>query len=142
MRLPWLVALAAIGLGIALAADPVAPVAKGLAVHEWGVIRAYNDVELANADMRSTWQSLPKFVYGLVDQRHIPAEIVIIDAPVMYFHAPTELPVRVKVEFPGGRPAVWWPGNSNIDHHGGRLGAVTERATCDKHLEWDVILNP
>src|SRR5271166_1090614 len=140
MRLPWLAALTAVGVGIALAADPAETPQKGLLVHEWGVINVYNDAELANADMRSVWESLPDFVYGNVDRRHIPQEVVIVLAPVIYFHAPKELAVQVKVEFPGGRPAVWWPANANIDRHGGRLGNVSQKATCDKHLEWNLTL--
>src|SRR5205807_6366590 len=66
-------ALSVLGLGIYfLPTLAETPVHKGLQVHEWGVINVYNDVELANADMRSTWHALPKFVYGMVDQRHIP----------------------------------------------------------------------
>jgi len=139
MRLPWLAALTAVGVGIALAADPVELPQKGLLVHEWGVINVYNDAELANADMRSVWASLPEFVYGNVDRRHIPQEVVVVLAPVIYFHAPKEIAVQVKVEFPGGRPAVWWPANANIDRHGGR-GNVSQKATCDKHLEWNLTL--
>jgi hypothetical protein len=139
MRAPWLVALAAVGVGIALAADPAERPQKGLLVHEWGVINVYNDVELANADMRAVWESLPPFIYGNVDRRRIPIrqEELIVLAPVIYFHTPADISVQVKVEFPGGRPAVWWPANSNIARQG--LRGITP-ATCDKHLEWQLAL--
>src|SRR5579862_1961604 len=114
MRSVWLVVLAVIGIGMALGADTAATPQKDFLVHEWGVIGAYQDVELANADMRSVWAGLPKFVYGNIDQRPVPREAIMIYAPVIYFHTPKELSVQVKVEFPGGRPAVWWPANSNI----------------------------
>lgn len=137
MRVPWLVALAAVGMGIALAADSVETPQKGLLVHEWGVINVYNDVELANADMRAVWEGLPPFIYGNVDRRRIPQELVKVLAPVMYFHTPKDIDLQVKVEFPGGRPAVWWPANSNIARIARR--AMTQ-ATCDKHLEWRLTL--
>jgi hypothetical protein len=137
MRVIWLVALAAVGVGIALAADPAETPQKGLLVHEWGVINVYNDVELANADMRAVWESLPPFIYGNVDRRRVPRELVQVFAPVMYFHTPAALQVQVKVEFLGGRPAVWWPANSNIPRYTPR--GMTQ-ATCDKHLEWQLKL--
>jgi len=140
----WLVALVAAFLDIALAADPAETPQKDLVVHEWGVISVYNDVELANADMRAVWAGLPKFVYGNVDRRSIPEQIVIITAPVIYFHTPNELLVNVKVEFPGGRPAVWWPANSNDGSYVGPLmrrgDAKDLRVTSDKHLEWSLNL--
>jgi len=86
---------------------------KGLAVHEWGVVSVYNDVELANADMRDEWAGLPKFVYGQVDGRLQPERFLAVKAPVIYLHAAQPLSVNLRVEFPGGKPAVWWPANSN-----------------------------
>jgi hypothetical protein len=136
MRVIWLVALAGTALGMTLAADPMETPQKDLVVHEWGVISAYNDVELANADMRAVWAGLPTFVYGNVDDRRLPTRMVIITAPVIYFHTPKELSVQVKVEFPGGRPAVWWPANSNNGSHFGRLMDKIPEVTSDKHLEW------
>lgn len=136
MRAAWLVILGAAAVGIVLAADPPTARQKDLVVHEWGVLSVHNDVELANADMRAVWEGLPRFIYGRVDQRRIPQEMVVIYAPVIYFHTRQDVSIHVKVEFPGGRPAVWWPGNSNIDYHPGQLGAKVDPATCDKHLEW------
>jgi hypothetical protein len=135
MRIIWLVALAGAGLGIALGADPAEKLQKDLVVHEWGVISVYNDVELANADMRAVWAGLPKFVYGNVDRRSIPVQQAIVFAPVIYFHTPKDTNVHVKLEFPGGRPAVWWPANSNIP-----FDVKPCKVTCDKHLEWQLEL--
>jgi hypothetical protein len=82
---------------------------KGLAVHEWGVVSVYADVELANADMRDEWAGLPKFVYGQVDGRKQPEALRAVKAPVIYFHLRQPLSLGVTVNFPGGKPAVWWP---------------------------------
>jgi hypothetical protein len=110
--------------------------AKGLAVHEWGVVSVYNDVELANADMRAEWDGLPKFVYGRVDGRNVPVNNLPVRAPVIYFHAPGPIGLNVKVDFPKGKPAVWWPGNWN-----GRGGFVDINQDI-KSLLWNVQLRP
>jgi hypothetical protein len=140
MRVMWLGALAAVALGIALAANPAETPQKDLVVHEWGVISVYNDVELANADMRAAWAGLPKFVYGNIDQRSLPPRVIVIEAPLIYFHTPGELAIKVKVEFPGGRPAVWWPANSNDGSFSGGLAAKIPPPTSDKYLEWELNL--
>jgi hypothetical protein len=112
---------------------------KGFVLHEWGVWRVHNDVELANADARQTWDGLPKFVYGQTGTRELPrhwqnAEIV--DKPVIFFHSPEAFEATLRVDFPTGTPGVWWPGTTNP--------AVYERTTvADRHankqfraLEW------
>ncbi|MBY0523404.1 MAG: hypothetical protein K2R98_08390 [Gemmataceae bacterium] len=133
MRLLWLTVLAAIGLGVcylvAQAEPPMPPAEKDFALHEWGVITVYNDVDLANADMRAVWNGLPSFVHGQVDSRKLPTELVLVLAPVVYFHTPKDLHVDLKVEFPGGKPALWWPQNSNIARN-------LDQTMRDKHLEW------
>jgi len=89
---------------------------KGLTVHEWGVVSVYSDIDLANADRRDEWAQLPKFVYGQVDGRRIPRQFVGVNVPVIYFHAAQPLSVSVRVDFPKGKPAVWWPANNpNVD---------------------------
>ena len=88
MRLLRLLILGVAVIGLNPAADPTTsaqappppPAQKGLAVHEWGVVSAYSDVELANADMRAEWEGLPKFVYGQVDGRKIPERIMAVRA--------------------------------------------------------------
>jgi hypothetical protein len=117
MRSALMVAVALLAVAFGPTPQPIssaepAPM-KGLAVHEWGVVSVYSDVELANADMRDEWAGLPKFVYGQVDGRLQPERFLAVKAPVLYFHAPQPLTATVRVEFPGGKPAVWWPANSN-----------------------------
>jgi len=142
MRVVWLVALVGAALGIALAADPAETPQKDVVVHEWGVISVHNDVELANADMRAAWADLPKFVYGNVDQRRSPEQLRVVYVPVIYFHSAKEQKVHVKVDFPGGRPAVWWPANSNIDQYSRNLIGKDQPGTYHKHLEWRLVLQP
>lgn len=137
MRYVLLLLCASLALSIGFlpdtAAEPAQP--KGLVVHEWGVINKYADLELANADLRATWEGLPKFVYGQIDSR-LPAlpgqpAVVPVLAPIIYFHSPQATDVTVKVEFPGGKPAVWWPTHGNIARN-------PDQTLRDKFLTWQL----
>jgi len=128
-------------------AEPAAPgpVVKGLVVHEWGVFRVHDDIALANADMRAEWDGLPKFIYGQVKGRDFPkpwGDLEIVDKPVLFFHCPQAVDVDLKVDFPGGIPAVWWPGTQTP---AGNLGGLRPRVfsgpaggpdTLCRTLEW------
>jgi hypothetical protein len=114
MRVLWLVALLTVSVGLGLAGGSAEAPKKGLLIHEWGVINVYEDVDLANADRRAAWDALPKFVFGNVDRRQVPEqELRVVLAPVIYIHSAFAETLQVRVEFPGGRPAVWWPANAN-----------------------------
>src|ERR1700722_1064518 len=114
-RLLFLVGLAALGCALLFqpvvgAADAPKSPAKGYALHEWGVFTAYQEVDLANADMRGDWDNMPKFFYGQTPDRHVPSALVPVNVPVIYFHSPEAVELKLRVEFPeGGMPALWWP---------------------------------
>jgi len=110
------------------------PVQKGLVVHEWGLFSAYNDLELANADVRAEWDNLPRFVYGQVDGRTIPVFHGAVLAPVIYFHCPQATNLNVRVDFPKGRPAVWWPTTLVQGRDG--LQMIGEEDKALKSLVW------
>ncbi|MBY0523406.1 MAG: hypothetical protein K2R98_08400 [Gemmataceae bacterium] len=120
---------------------PLPPAQAGLQLHEWGVTTVYDDVELANADMRAEWGRLPTFVYGQVDGRKVPQRIAVAKAPVIYVHAKQPTSLYLKVDFPGGKPAVWWPATT-----GGGIGrrgfddgrGMTQTST----LEWQLQVKP
>jgi hypothetical protein len=84
---------------------------KGLILHEWGIFRLHKDTETANADMRLEWDGLPAFVYGQMAGRNVPTNWSNVDVfkPVIYLHAQQPLDATLRVDFPGGMPAVWWP---------------------------------
>jgi hypothetical protein len=124
--------------GVVPAAD--APPKPGLVVHEWGVISVYNDVELANADMRAEWAGLPKFVNGQIDDRKVPEYLREAKVPVIYFHAAQAMALNVKIDFPNGKPTVWWP--STLNHGGGGLGKIRVEEPALKSLTWNVQLRP
>jgi hypothetical protein len=147
MRYRWLGLIVLAGLGTwALAQKPDGPpVAAGLEVHEWGVFRVHRDLDMANADMKAIWEGLPKFVYGQVNGRQLPKHwqnLEIRDRPIVYFHTPKALEVQLKVEFPGGMPAVWWPGTQypairqfNAAGQAAKAGAVAEKLEWKLHLK-------
>jgi hypothetical protein len=90
--------------------------ARGLVVHEWGVFRVHQDADLANADVLAEWRDLPEFIYGQIPGRVLPvnwgaAEIRF--RPLVFFHAAQPTQVRLRIDFPGGMPGVWFPGTSN-----------------------------
>ncbi len=115
-----------------------APAKPDLIVHEWGVISVYNDVELANADMRAEWAGLPKFVNGQIDGRKVPEYMGPVLAPVIYFHTAQPITLSVKVDFPGGKPAVWWP-STVTPARGGQQRANNPEPPL-KSLNWQVQL--
>src|SRR5436309_4410298 len=97
----------AVGLLWAAEAKKPPPPVKGFAVHEWGVFRVHDDVELANADMRAEWDGLPKFVYGQTTGRHFPRrvdDLRPVFKPVIFFHAEQPMRAAVRVDFPKGVP--------------------------------------
>jgi hypothetical protein len=132
------VAALAVTLGPFPAPEAGGQAANGVTVHEWGVLSVYNDIELANADMRAEWDGLPKFVHGRVDGRTVPVYNGPVRAPVLYFHAQQPIGLNVKVDFPKGKPAVWWPGNAI----GGRGGIQAQAVQPESSLTWNFQLRP
>jgi hypothetical protein len=112
---------------------------KGLVAHEWGVFRVHNDVELANADMRAIWQGLPKFVYGQVSGRDFPKfwrNVEAVDKPVIFFHSPEAVEVELRIDFPGGIPAVWWPATESPAVQFGKVIPAPKEGEPFRFLTW------
>jgi hypothetical protein len=131
-------------VGLLWAADeknPNEPL-QGFLIHEWGVWRIHDDMELANADRRTQWNELPDFVYGQTTTRDFPrhweARATFVYKPVLFLHAPSALTVDVRVDFPTGVPAVWWPATANPAYVGGELSVVPKKPV--RSLEWKVFL--
>jgi hypothetical protein len=123
--------------------EAVAPVQKGLVVHEWGVVRAHHDLELANADMRAIWDALPRFVYGQVSGRRLPKHWInleIRDRPVIFFHTPRTTDLELRIDIPGGYPGVWWPGTQSPAIQFGRVVGGPEKGKPAQFLEWKLSL--
>ena len=83
--------------------------AKALVVQEWGVFHVDEDSEVANADVRAEWDSQPAFIYGNISGRVVPVNWGPAEfrrKPVVFFHSPQPLTVRMIIDFPGGKPAT------------------------------------
>jgi hypothetical protein len=137
--------LAAGAAGLLWAADAKEPAelpVKGFLVHEWGVWRLHDDLEFANADMRAEWDGLPPFVYGQTTTRDFPRHwdkpLITVTKPVLFFHVPNPMPAEVRVEFPSGVPAVWWPATGDPAHEidFGRFGEDRKATRPVKALQW------
>jgi hypothetical protein len=120
-----LLLLLAGAVGLLWAADgknPNEEPIKGFLIHEWGVWRVHDDIEMANADMRAQWDELPAFVYGQTTTRDFPRHwdqpIMTVTKPVLFFHAPAAMQADLRVGFPTGVPAVWWPATENPAYQG------------------------
>jgi hypothetical protein len=95
------------GRGVLKAGDPVA-----LTVHEWGTFTS-----IAGRDGRAVeWlpqsgpTDLPCFVDRIGDRiKWNLSGTVRMETPVIYFYAPRETTVSVKVRFPGGTFTEWFP---------------------------------
>jgi hypothetical protein len=133
MRHTWIC-----GLVLLLAAGARAdePKAKGLIVHEWGVFRVHEDVEMANADVLAEWRDLPDFIYGQVNGRVLPINwgaTEIRKRPIIFFHAGLPTQVRLRIDFPGGVPGVWFPGTVIPSQDGNR-----KPPPIGSFLEWSL----
>jgi hypothetical protein len=129
--------------GLLWAADAKEPAdapVEGFLIHEWGVWRLHEDVNLANADMRAEWDGLPKFVYGQTATRDFPRHWdrpLIVKKPVLFFHTHRPLIAQVRVDFPTGVPAVWWPGTTDPGYVEDEIrGSVKNPPRPVKYLEW------
>ena len=150
MRWPGLLTLLFAGAAALLwAADdkkPDEPV-KGFLVHEWGVWHVHDNLDLANADMRTQWDELPPFVYGQTTTRELPSHWdnesrTIILKPVLFLHAPRAMQAEVRVDFPKGMPAVWWPATEHPAYQGNDEEDVDRKKSekMAKFLEWKLHL--
>jgi hypothetical protein len=143
-----LLAAGAVGiLGAVEVKGPVDPPVKGFLVHEWGVWRLHDDLEFANADMRAEWDGLPPFVYGQTTTRDFPQHwdkpLMTVTKPVLFFHAPNPITAEVRVDFPTGVPAVWWPATQSPayqDYYGRGIEEKRSPAKQITALQWQVHL--
>src|SRR5207249_1121845 len=53
--------------------------------------------------------------------------------PIVFFHAPQPMQVRLRIDFPGGMPGVWFPGTSNPVRTGNR-----KPPPVGSFLEWNL----
>lgn len=89
---------------------------KGLVVHEASLLAVHDDRDLAEADLRDLWKGLPRFVYGQPKDHSLPEgwkTCQIARRPLLFFHGANLHGVKLRLDFPEGLPAAWWPETKN-----------------------------
>jgi hypothetical protein len=125
-------------LGAALAASAAEPNPgrKGFIAHEWGVFRVNQDADFANAELRAEWDNLPAFIYGYIKGRVVPQHwgaVEIRFQPLVFFYSDQPLHARVKIDFPGGMPGVWYPAT-----HTPSIEGAQKQPKIGDSLQWAI----
>ncbi len=138
----------AVLLGCALA--PVAllgtrtrPVYSGLTAHEWGTFTS-----VAGADGQAVeWSplngstDLPSFVEHIRDN-HFKSGLrgtVRMETPVLYFYAPREETVSVKVSFAKGVSTEWYPHASRVEPSSALWDGTLTEAHVEGSIAWEAV---
>ncbi len=138
----------AVLLGCALA--PVAllgtrtrPVYSGLTAHEWGTFTS-----VAGADGQAVeWSplngstDLPSFVEHIRDN-HFKSGLrgtVRMETPVLYFYAPREETVSVKVSFVKGVITEWYPPASRVEPSSALWDGTLTEEHVEGNIAWDAV---
>ena len=101
-------------------AQKVVKTGDHLVVHEWGTFTSIAGKDGVALEWRplNGASDLPKFVHTIQEGgkglRSGPSKAdltarVRMETPVLYFYAPTEMDVSVKVDFPQGKITEWYP---------------------------------
>jgi hypothetical protein len=148
---------------IAALALLVAPAAAGAKegepppydVHEWGTFTSFEGSNGGGVEgLQHEEEGLPAFVYSRAEVRECPLRAVgykglevpvdhvtqKMETPVLYFHAPSALRVRVRVDFVGGLISQWYPVSDLLGPPEGKPedGALDLRTVKRSFLQWDV----
>jgi len=92
---------------------------KTYEVHEWGTftgVQGSNGVALEG--LLHDPFGLPPFVYDIVSERGLTGITPKMETPVVYFYAPEEWQVQVRVDFPRGLITQWYPAPTKANLHG------------------------
>lgn len=95
------------------------PSENRLVVHEWGTFTSIAGKDGVALEWRplNGATDLPRFVHTIQDDkglRHVNSKAELtasirMETPVLYFYAPKEMDVAVKVDFPKGKITEWYP---------------------------------
>jgi hypothetical protein len=119
------------------------PVYSGLTAHEWGTFTS-----IAGADGQAVeWSpltgstDLPSFVEHF---RNAAFKLglrgtVRMETPVLYFYAPTEQTVSVKVSFAKGVITEWYPHATRVEPAAALWDGSLLRDTVDGSIAWDAV---
>jgi len=123
---------------------PASDPASGLIVHEWGTFTSVQDAAgKSHPGLHHEDEELPAWVYRRDPGPNAYFEILPeeplqqLETPVVYFHAPEAVDVRVEVDFPEGIISQWFPAATSYTPE---LFAM--RAIAGGFMRWDVTVDP
>ncbi len=128
---------------VALLGTRTRPVYSGLTAHEWGTFTS-----IAGADGQAVeWSplngstDLPSFVEHFRDS-HFKSGLrgtVRMETPVLYFYAPHEETVSVKVSFAKGVITEWYPHASRVEPRAPLWDGSLTQAHVEGNIAWDAV---
>ena len=126
------------------AGTPETPASPGLVVHEWGTFTSVQDATgKSHPGLHHEDEELPGWVYRRDPGPNAYFEILPeeplqqLETPVVYFHAPEAMDVRVEVDFPEGIISQWFPSATT---YAPALFALS--AIAGGSMRWDVTVDP
>lgn len=133
--------------GSAPAASP-----GGLIVHEWGTFTSFSGSNGRPVGFLPNNSDLPGFVYHHQADPFAKAftksdwlqryGTVSMETPVMYFYAPAETRVSVRVDFPGGWITEWHPHAATAPDEKASQPDSRESKQGGETIRWEVSLRP
>jgi hypothetical protein len=110
---------------------------RRLVVHEWGTFTTVQGSDgVVLEGLRHEERDLPPFVHDLRDYTGVSGVSPKMETPVLYFYAPTERKVRVRVRFPRGVVTQWYPAAFRVNHMRGMVNGMP--ATADGRVIEDL----
>lgn len=135
--------LATAAPSLAFLTTRAAPVYSGLTAHEWGTFTS-----VAGPDGRAVeWcpltgsTDLPSFVehFRSAGFKRGLRGTVRMETPVLYFYAPTEETVSVKVSFAKGVITEWYPHASRVEPNANPWDLSLYQQHVDGSIAWDAV---
>lgn len=112
---------------------------KTQVAHEWGTFTSVQGSDGVVLDgLMHEETDLPEFVYDLRDEAGVTGVSPKMETPVVYFHAPKGVKVRVDVGFPRGTITQWYPAAKAVNHVGPSVNGIPAKPdgrTIAKHAE-------
>ena len=104
--------------------------------HEWGTFTTVQGSDgSALGGLMHDDRDLPEFVHDIRDTAGVTGVHGKMETPVIYFYAPEETRVEVRVSFPRGTISQWYPAATRVNHVGRDAKKGAEGTVIDKHAD-------
>jgi hypothetical protein len=116
---------------------------QGYIAHEWGTFTTVQGSDGSSlGGLMHDDRDLPEFVHDIRDTAGVTGVHGKMETPVIYFYAPEETRVQVRVAFPRGTISQWYPAATRVNHVGPDAGKEGAGTVIHKHengfIEWGV----